>query len=149
VSRGLTYALACALCLAAGCGGASSGKRGPGLSPDQVRPALSTLPYTVQLRDTDFPNTKASYLGTAQAKKTGARVDFTISICDERCPTPAVHPLSGVSMGEAAGGTGWAYLGNGTAALPGQTPAQARARVKMDAAIFGALCDAAHEITCV
>jgi hypothetical protein len=106
------------------------------------------LPYRYQLRQVPLPGTKETLVGTAFAPN-GAHIDVAISICDGKCPVPAVPPIPHAAALGASGGTGWVYLGNGEANLPGQTHAQAETRKNMDARIFDSLCRAAHEPTCV
>jgi hypothetical protein len=138
---GVSLAVAGALLLP-GCGSSSADS---GLSPDQVRPTLDSLPYHYSLREISFPGTKTAFVGTARAAS-GARADFAISICDhQQCPDPPVPTVPRIPISQAVIGHGWAFLDNGTAQTPGQTRRQGLA-VGQDT--FLALCHAAHEQTC-
>jgi hypothetical protein len=128
-----------------GCGTAHKG-----VTANLVRPTLETLPYDYQLRETDFDGTKATYVGTAHANN-GARVDFAVSVCGGADPCFDVPSIPGDTTPGVAttGGTGWAYLDNGTYRRPGETKQQLQTAIKMGAQIFVALCQAGHDEPCV
>jgi hypothetical protein len=119
---------------------------GPGINNESdLRAALDKLPYSYTLQEVNLPETAAAFRGYA-TDRNGLKAAFSVSICKEGdshgCPVPSLPhvkddvSISGfgrVSLHDAAGEV-----------IPGESPAQARRRTEILAAIDSTLCHAAN-----
>ena len=80
-----------------------------GLKESQVRPTLARLPLDIQLRKSSLEGTKTVFDGQATRRRDGARVNFTVFICDDRSCSHVIFPAISRSVDDLIIGTGWAF----------------------------------------
>lgn len=133
------------------CGGGASASFGEGadsggLTPAEVRPALATLPYSIDLKTVEPPaHDSAAFLGTAVGPHHTV-LEFTIGLGNQAfaVPLPGIGTMHAISNGAA----GFAFNSNSSVGKDFPSNARWKEVAKMEVEIEERLCRRATGEAC-